>query len=55
MIKGVIGRGEQALASGTNPARKNIEARWDTDDEVMSSLLVQIADLSRHLKVIEKK
>jgi glycogen operon protein len=40
---------------GTTPPGKDAEAGLDTHNEVLSSLLVQIADLSKYIKAIEKK
>ena len=54
-LEQVVGRTERPFDGGTNPSGKDTEARLDTHDEVMSSLLVQIADLSKRLKAIEKK
>jgi predicted nuclease with TOPRIM domain len=51
----VVGKAERPLEGGTNPQGKDAEARLDTHDEVISSLLVQIADLSKRIKAIEKK
>jgi glycogen operon protein len=40
---------------GTTPPGKDAEAGLDTHNEALSSLLVQIADLSKYIKAIEKK
>ena len=55
ILEQALGRTERPFDGGTNPSGKDTEARLDTHDEVMSSLLVQIADLSKRLKAIEKK
>lgn len=54
-LEQVVGRTERPLEGSTNPLRNDIEARVDTLVEVTSSILVQIADLSKRVKAIEKK
>jgi len=54
-LEQVVGRTERTLEGSTNPLGNDIEARVDTLVEVTSSILVQIADLSKRIKAIEKK
>jgi chromosome segregation ATPase len=54
-LEQVVGKTERPLEGSTNPPGNDIEARMDTLVEVTSSLLVQIADLSKRIKAIEKK
>ena len=54
-LEQVVGRTERTLEGSTNPLGNDIEARVDTLVEVTSSILVQIADLSKRIKTIEKK
>lgn len=37
------------------PPGKDVEAKVETHDELISSLLVQIADLSKRLQALEKR
>jgi uncharacterized protein HemX len=54
-LEQVVSRTERPLEGSTNPLRSDIVARVDTLVEVTSSILVQIADLSKRIKAIEKK
>jgi hypothetical protein len=54
-LEQLVGKTERPLEGGTTPPGKDAEARLDTHDEVMSSLWVQIADLSKRIKAIAKK
>ena len=54
-LEQVVGRTERTLEGSTNPLGNDIEARVDTLVEVTSSILVQIADLSKRIKAVEKK
>jgi len=50
-----VGKAAQPLEGSTTPPGKAVEAKLDTHDEEISSLLFQIADLSKCIKGIENK
>jgi hypothetical protein len=54
-LEQLVGKTARPLKGGTTPPGKDAEARLDTLVKVTSSILVQIADLSRRIKRIEKK
>ena len=54
-LEQIVGRIERPLEGSANPLGNEIVARVDTLVEVTSSILVQIADLSKRIKAIEKK
>lgn len=41
--------------SGPDLSKKDVEAKVDAHDELISSLLVQIADISKRLQALEKR
>jgi chromosome segregation ATPase len=54
-LEQVVGKTERPLEGSTNPPGHDIEARMDTLVEITHSILVQIADLSKRIKAVEKK
>jgi chromosome segregation ATPase len=54
-LEEVVGKTERPLEGSVNPPGNEIEARVDTLVEITRSILVQIADLSKRIKRIEKK
>jgi len=54
-LEQLVGKTERPLEGGTTPPGKDAEARLDSHEQVISSLLVQIADRSKRIKAIEKK
>jgi hypothetical protein len=54
-LEQLVGQTEWPLEGSTNPPGNDIEARVDTIVEVTSSILVQITDLSKRNKAIEKQ
>lgn len=49
------GQTARPLENVTNPPSKSIDARRDSQVELFSSILAQIADLSRRIRAIENK
>ena len=54
-LEQLVGKTERPLEGGITPPGKDAEARLDSHEQVISSLLVQIADLSKRIKAIENK
>jgi hypothetical protein len=54
-LEQVVSKTERPLEGSTNPPGHDIEARMDTLVEITHSILIQIADLSKRIKAVEKK
>jgi hypothetical protein len=54
-LEQLVGKTERPLEGGTTAPGKEAEAKLDSHEQVITSSLVQIADLSKRIKAIEKK
>lgn len=55
VLEQLVGKGGRLLTERTNPPEKDSEARLETHEDLISSLLIQVNDLSKRLKAIEKQ
>lgn len=55
VLEQMVGKGERLLTEHTHPPEKDNEARLETHEELISSLLIQVNDLSKRLKAMEKQ
>jgi predicted nucleic acid-binding Zn-ribbon protein len=55
VLEQVVGKGERLLTEHMHPPEKDNEARLETHEELISSLLIQVNDLSKRLKAMEKQ